>query len=581
MIKCKVCGHTSLKFEAICPQCQSPLSLTRIEIEDCLDEARSSMKRRDYEYSLSIYKALADMGIIQAQREYAGILEKGAVVPRDLDKAMSYFYSGALKNDPTSAYRYSKLVSRTSDKASEFWLAYSALIGCAEAYLPAAEHYSELGDEETAGYYYSLAAHGDDTEAIVTMARRYYQGVGTDKNDAYAKWYMDKLTLPPLQALKLAYKLRSIRAEVPPEPSFTSRTRVLRSLIREAAKFSLSAAQLYMAELLAKSGTADSLYSLAVLYADGVGTEPRIDDAVRLFELSMDKGSAEAAKHLGDMFAAGKQVPRDVDRALTYYRRSAGLGEGGAYEIMGDMFAEGRMVDTNIAYAIELYERGAAEGDANCRSKAIRLREEREELYRRAKGEEKLDAESAFELCATSAAMGYIPAHKELARMFELGIGTEKNRNMAYRWYSLAVQHGDTDALYDLGRCYSRGIGTHFDFDRAVEILNKAKRYGSSAAEGELARLLNNKRRGMTRSLFSHGVRLIHKRCFEDAFELMTACASLGYAEGEYVLGCMYEFGIGTATNRQLAFNSYNSAFSKGFRDTRQTYKLKILKMAR
>lgn len=581
MLKCKICGHTSNKFEPSCPQCKSSYTLTRIEIEDCLDEARSSMKRRDYEYSLLIYKTLADMGITQAEREYAGILERGAVVTRDLDGAMNYFFAAAKKNDPVSAYRYSKLAARTSDKASDFWLAYSALLGCAEAYIPAAEHYSDMGDEETAGYYFALAAHGDDTEAIVTMARRYYNGIGTDKNDAYAKWYMDKLTLPPLQALKLAYKLRSIRAEVAPEPEFTSRTRVLRSLIRDANKYSLHTAHLYMAELLAKSGTADALYSLAMLYADGVGGEVRIDDAVKLFEISMDKGSAEAAKHLGDMFASGKQVPRDVNRALKYYRRSAGLGEGGAYEIMGDMFAEGRMVDTNIAYAIELYEHGATEGDANCRSKALKLREEREELYRRAKTEEKLNADDAFELYGTSAAMGYLPAHKEVARLFELGIGTEKNRKMAFLWYGLAVQHGDTDALYDLGRCYSRGIGTHFDFDKAVEILTKAKRYGSKSAEEELERLLLNKKRSMVRSLFSSGVRLIYKRRFEDAFELISACASLGYAEGAYVLGCMYEFGIGTPTNRQNAFDSYNSAFAKGFRDTRQTYKLKILKMAR
>ena len=66
MIKCKVCGYASGKFEPACPQCKSEYSLTRIEVEDCLDEARSSMKRRDYDYSLLIYKTLADMGITQA-----------------------------------------------------------------------------------------------------------------------------------------------------------------------------------------------------------------------------------------------------------------------------------------------------------------------------------------------------------------------------------------------------------------------------------------------------------------------------------------------------------------------------------
>lgn len=581
MIKCKECGHTASKFEATCPACKKEYSLTRLEIEDSLDEARTSMKKREYEYSLLIYKTLADMGITEAEREYGSILERGAVVPRDLDGAMKYFGAAAKKNDPHSAYRYSKLAARTSDKASDFWLAFSAILGCKEAFSPVAEHYSDMGDEESAGYYFALAAHGDETDAIVTMAKRYYNGIGTERNEAFAKWYMDKLPLPPLHALKLAYKLRSVKAQIPPEPVMTSRSRILRGLIRDAKKYALDGAQVFMAELLAKDGTADALYSLAVLYAEGVGGNVRINEAVALFEEALAKGSAEAAKYLGNLYTQGKLVPRDIERALSYYRRSAGLGEGGAYEIMGDMFCEGKMVDTNVAYAIELYEQGSREGDTNCRTKAARLRDEREEYYKQAKTVEKSDPEYAFELYGASCAMGYLPAHKELARAFELGIGTKKNRRMAHLWYTLAVENGDTDSLYDLGRCYSRGIGTPFNFDEAIKVLTRARRYGSTEAEGELARLYGNKKRSMVRSLFSNGIRLIYNKKFEEAYGMLCACAEIGYPQGAYVLGCMHEFGLGVPTSRSAAFECYNKAFDAGFRDPRQSYKLKILKMAR
>lgn len=581
MIKCKECGKVASKFETRCPDCKAEYKFSRLEIEDSLDEARSAIKKREYEYALSIYKALADMGVTDAEREYALLLERGSIIPRDLDGAMKYFFEAAKKNDPLSAFKYSRLAARTSDKASEFWLTYAALLGCKEAFSPAAEHYSDIGDEETAGFYYSLAAHGDDTDAIVTMAKRYYNGIGTERSEEYAKWYMDKLTLPPLHALKLAYRLRSVMAKIPPEPTFTSRTRILRSLIRDAKKYSLDSAHIFMAELLAKSGGADALYSLGVLYAEGVGGRVRINDAITCLERAIDAGSKEAAKYLGDMFAQGKLVERDINRSLEYYQRSAGMGEGSAYEILGDMFAAGTNVDINIAYAIDLYDLGSREGDQACRTKAARLRDQREEFYQRAKSSESSDPGTAFECYAASAAMGYLPAHRDVARCFELGIGTKKNRKKAYLWYNLAVECGDTDSLYDLGRCFARGIGTAFDFDRAVEILTRARRYGSSAAEGEILRLFGNKKRSMVRSIFSNAIRLIYNKKFEPAFELLSGAAECGDAEAYYVLGCMHEFGLGVPTSRARAFECYNTAFDMNFRDPRQIYKLKILKMAR
>ena len=581
MIRCKKCGHTASRFKAVCPVCNEKHKLTGMEIEELLGEARSSMKKREFEYSLGLYKTLADMGIAQAEREYASILERGGVLPKNPDLAMRYFGSAAKKRDPYSAYRYSRLAARSSDRASAFWLAYAAVLGCLEAYLPAAEFYSDLGDEETAGYYYSLAAHGDDTDAIVIMAKRYYSGQGAEKNESYAKWYMDKLTLPPIHALRLAYKLRSAKAQIPPEPHFTSRSRILRGLIRDAARYSLPEVQLHLGELLSSDGTADALYTLGCMYIENVGCEGRTKDGIRLLESASELGSAEAAKYLGNIYAGGKIVVRDIDRALSYYKTSGGLGEGGAYEIMGDMFAEGIMVDQNPAYAHELYELGAKEGHEGCKTKAATIRQRREELFKASRAEIKDNPEKAAALCAESCFMGYLPAHRELARMFEVGIGLKKNRKMAFTWYSMAVEKGDTDAWVDLGRCYAYGIGTTFDFDRAINALNMARRYGSAEGERELFRLLNNKKRSMTRSLLSMGVRLVYQKKFAQATEILTTAAELECREAYYVLGCLCEFGLGVPTSRQRAFEHYNKAFDMGFRDPKQAYKLKILKMGR
>lgn len=581
MIKCKMCGHTPDRFESVCPKCNNKYEFTRLEIEDSIEEAKRAMRGKEYEYAVKIYKTLADAGITEAEREYAAILEKGSLVPRDLDGAMSYFYNAAKKNDAYSAYRYSRLAARTSDKASEFWIAYSALLGCREAFPVAADSYSNMGDEETASYYYALAADANDTDSIVTMAKRYYNGTGTEQSEEYAKWYMDKLMLPPFHALKLAYKLRGVKPKLPPEPVFKGHTRIVRMLIRDAKKYKLDTAELYLAELLAKTGDPDALYTLGTLYAEGVGGKISAEDAVATLEKALAKGSADAAKYLGDLYVCGKIVPRSIDRALHYYRRSAGNGNGSAYEVMGDMFREGRMVETNIAYAIDLYDLGAREGDAGCRKKSTELHEERERYFAAARAAENTSPGDAFENYALSASMGYLPAHRELARLFENGIGTKRDRRSAFVWYKLAVEMGDTDAWYDLGRCYAHGIGTAFDFELAADALVQAKRYGSRAADAELTRIFENKKRGMVRSLFSTAVRLIHKKKFAEAIPLLETCSQLDYPDGNYVLGCMYEFGLGVETSRTSAFEYYNRAFDAGFRDSRQIYKLKILKMAR
>ena len=50
MIRCKKCGHTATRFEAVCPVCKEEHKLTGIEIEDLLSEAKTAMKKREFDY---------------------------------------------------------------------------------------------------------------------------------------------------------------------------------------------------------------------------------------------------------------------------------------------------------------------------------------------------------------------------------------------------------------------------------------------------------------------------------------------------------------------------------------------------
>ena len=219
--------------------------------------------------------------------------------------------------------------------------------------------------------------------------------------------------------------------------------------------------------------------------------------------------------------------------------------------------------------------------DDSAREKADTLRTQREDLFSAGLNLRASAPEKSFRAFAISASMGYIPAYKEMARSFLEGCGIKKDRQQAHLWFEKAVEAKDEDALYEYGLCFSRGIGTAFDFDKAVEVLAKSARLGNAHAKAELERIMRNKRKHLLNSAYSKAMSLIHQRKFKDAEQALRICLRLGHAKGIYTLGCLNEFGLGIPTNREIAFKLYETAFELKFRDPRAVYKLTILRMAR
>lgn len=581
MIRCNKCGYVGSYYGPKCPSCKEIINLTPEEIDEKIEEINLAEEHKQYELAAEGHHILADMGRTESQKKYAAMLERGDSVPRDLDAAMEYYYMAAEKNDATSAYRYSRLAERTSEKAASFWLLYSAALGCVEAYPTLADKLARDGDDELANYYYALSAAYDDTDSIVTLAKRYYNGVGTEQNLPYAKWYMDKLTLPPIHAIKMAYKLRSVKAEDPGIPKHPDLDRMLRRLAIRAQDYGFARAYHNLCKMLSDREDMQAMMILGMLYAEGTGCDQNIDTAMTLLLSSAVHGNAEAYRHMGDIYVSGKLVNANADKALECYKAAADLGMTNAYETMGDIFRVGEIVPRDVARAIELYDMGAKEGHSGAREKAELLKSKREEMYIAGKEMRISNPEQSFRAFAISSSMGYIPSYKEMAKAFILGQGIKKNRSQGFLWLEKAVESGDDEALYDYGLCFSRGIGTAFDFRRATEILSKAARLGSKEAGEELKRLMENRRRHMLRKVYSNAMTLIHKKKFTEAEQLLKICLRLGHAQGIYTLGCLNEFGLGIPTNREVAFRLYETAFDLKFRDSRAVYKLRILRMAR
>ena len=219
MILCKNCGNEIVYTGKSCPVCKSTLAFDNEDAVSITKKLEYALKTKAYEEILECYHILADLGYKDAQIEYAKFLEKGQLTPKNLDLATKYFGSAARQNDGFAAYKYSRLLIRENDRYARFWLIFSAILGCPLAYPDVAEEFEDAGYEADATYFYSLGAASDDVYSTVTMAKRHYYGIGAIQNESYAKWYMDKLRIPPVYAIKLAYKLRRVKSSEPQDPS--------------------------------------------------------------------------------------------------------------------------------------------------------------------------------------------------------------------------------------------------------------------------------------------------------------------------------------------------------------------------
>ena len=578
MIICKSCGKESEYTGAVCPGCKGEFLFSDAElalVRERLIAYRAAASIPDMAECLCI---LADNGDADAAFEYAALLESGRGVPQSLDGAMKYFRLAAQKNNCAAAYRYSKLARRTSDRAGRFWLLYSAVLGEALAYNDASELLDREENYAAANYFLRRAADEGSADAAVSMAKRHLDGVYAEQNEGYAKWYLSRFTIPPINALVIAYKLRSVEPKEPPHAVFSEYARFLSKLAATAKSLSADAAYFKLTELLLREGAEGAKTELARLYFEGVGCDTNIPLAVELFESAIFEGSAEAAAYLAEAYIKGERVGRDVERAIECLRFAGENGVPACYEMLGDLYCDGRFLERDIAHAIELYDTAAGLGVGSARAKADKYKDEREEFYRRACQK---PSDESFRLFAISAAMGYIPAERGLALCYEVGFGTKIDRPRAYHWYKSAVEGGHIEAAGDLGRCYALGIGIQFDMKAAIRYLTLAERNGDSEARELRELLLSRKLKKMTRALYSSGMELLYQKKFSEAARLIGAASELGDPKSVYTYGCFLEFGIGVGEDRDRAFKLYEDAYKKKFRDPRQTYKLQILRMIR
>ena len=586
MIKCKSCAYTGPYEGKVCPQCGARYYLSEPEVRRILQETHEARTRREMETVVENYRMLADFGVAEAEREYARQLESEGA----FDRAAVLYRRAAISGDAIGAYRFALCNPELNESARRFWLCYASVLGCKESYCKTAEALHLAAEERMATYFYRLAADLDDIGAIVTLARRYVTGEGCEKNEGCAKWYMDKLSLPPISALRLAYKLRAVVPEEPPAQDHSAYYEFLRALRADAERFGFFGAERYLAELLMSRGDVDAAMRVArVCLGEADGSEgdkqkKSIEAALAALELAASNGCADAYLMLGDFYHHGKYgIEQSLPRAVNLYAKAAELSSAEAYRILGELHLTEQLGKRNIPLAIRFFEEGAALGSEDAFRRAAELKDQREAIYFSGIDKQKTNPEGAMRDFAVSASMGYAPAEVKLGDCYLRGVASrgKPERRAAFQRYEKAYRLGVDAAVYPLALCYSRGVGTAFNNRRAVELLRRGIALGEQRCHAELDRLMRRRLKKSIRSMHSQAVSLLYQHKYDEAFRILTALARMDEAVAVYYLGACYEFGIGTATDRPLAYAMYHRAGELGFVDERSKRKAIFLRLVK
>jgi len=96
------------------------------------------------------------------------------------------------------------------------------------------------------------------------------------------------------------------------------------------------------------------------------------------------------------------------------------------------------------------------------------------------------DPERAVVVCRRQAGEGDAIAETDLGKMYAEGRGVAQDFSKAKRWFQMAADQNQPDALYNLGLMYANGEGATQDYAEAIKWYRLAADRGQSDAQNSL-----------------------------------------------------------------------------------------------
>lgn len=180
--------------------------------------------------------------------------------------------------------------------------------------------------------------------------------------------------------------------------------------------------------------------------------------------------SAEALYVLGDIYnCADKRVggvSRSVPKARKYWLEAIKHGSMDAAVGLGSLYYFGDGVKENYRKAEEFWLIAANGGDELGRFKLANF-------YYDHRPEKIQDGIALFESLTRGTTFAR-NSYCKLGRIFDRGIGVERDPKIAASWYEAGARLSDGNCLLDLSYLYYKGDGVERNIDRAIELAERA-----------------------------------------------------------------------------------------------------------
>lgn len=205
--------------------------------------------------------------------------------------------------------------------------------------------------EEAIAVWLPMANSGDAT-AQFNLGVMYANGLGVDRNMQTAMdwWTRSAAQLHVRAAHNLALAMLSgepIVSGVKAEPDYPAILRYLK--------------------IGADAGYPNSEYTMAKLYADGIGVEKDDGRAAELFLSAAIKGFAKAQYNLGKIYRDGRGMPQDEELSLFWFTQAAERGHARAEDKLGARCLAGQGVPKDeveaLKWSILAAQQGVAEAE--------------------------------------------------------------------------------------------------------------------------------------------------------------------------------------------------------------------------
>jgi TPR repeat protein len=230
----------------------------------------------------------------------------------------------------------------------------------------------------------------------------------------------------------------------------------------------------------AELGFPDAQLMLGSAYDYGKGVEKDSVEAVRWYRLAAEQGNTSAQSIVGGMYLTGDGVEKDIPTGLEWYRKSAENGDIAAKIMLGGIYANSEFVPNDIAEAVVWYS-SAFNANSLTRSQAEKYAKELRwflsvaeigdgdvllnvaNLYNCTNGGLPQDSAEAVRWYRLAADKGNEEALCFIGKMYETGDGVEQDFSEAMRWYLLAAERGNAGAMFNMGSMYTRSQGVSVD----------------------------------------------------------------------------------------------------------------------